>query len=1293
MALRIQNLSTKGTQDDLLEKLLLQYGKQSQPKVGVFNRILAPLTGVGSAIDAYYDAKFEDKNTGILNLLKNYGKNVLQGFGTLATGKSYENLEGMSELLDKTNPAWKYSGIGASPWGRMGVDVAAGLLTDPLTYASFGATALKPGVVDDVLRGVTGGGVSDDIIKAIASKGGTIDDATKAVLNTLGQETADQFYKGVLSQVGKDTAKKGALKFLGQTVTESPKAVKAAKWVVDPLSSSLGLMDKGAAKFAPKARNAMLEMFNPKKLAEESGVAGLADIMEQYNRQKGSVMKTAAGQLQEAGIINSYKNVPKEYRGELNELIEKSLISFEQGEEAQELLKRKDEIIPALEQFMGDYPTTTLEDIFPEERFAISRGRPDQMTFDDMLLKMKPGFGESTGMWNVDQFFDPDEYGYWDGKKLPIREYLKKAKGKEATKVLMSPDKYLEEASKASLVTDNVEGFIKNKSRDKETIEYLKKLLENKTRVDMPWLEYGSYEKVGFDSVTGQEGAHRALAAKALGMDEIPVMVEYSTKGIPSILGAEKGQYTFDSLKSLGLEDLAKKADIEQAPIDELMKTLSPTQQDIITKLLSEKGGYEGNFEKYIGNLTGKKGIQMSLPEDVPDSVRKFLEDYTEFQAGKTGQLQKLGLPVIDPREQGYLHRAPEAVKERFLDKYLRKELGREGVDKLMQDKRIIKELEKDGQVSIKTLRKVLGEDATGLFKKYDLGEFGQALSGGGATKDRIFKTFEQAKAAGLVYSDEPIEGIFKQTIRQDEQMLAAKAVSDMMELKRPNGAPLFLEKPQGVQNTPVTIPNFGQMYTDSKTAKIAEDYVAKFTKDEGLETIMTQFDKAQSYWKRWVTGEGPNVVGYHARNAIDDNIRMVLDGHNVARLPEHYSIADDLFKYEELAEKVGFEEANRVFDSSRVDQFYKRMGMDVENGAEKLWRDMIENGVYADVTQSTSQMGKGVDEILGELTGVSVGKRPDWYEKILTLDGKLPKREQASRIAHYLDTFEKTGSVSEGVEAVKRVLFNYNELTKAEQQVFKRIIPFYGFAKNNLLFYLETLKDNPEKLARFSNVIEGLQSGSQSLYGEEWEAMPDYMKEQFAVPFGKTPEGELKVFGGLRPSFEALSDFMPNQWGNLLGPAPTMGVEAMTGKDMFTGQELMEMTSGGRYRDYPQWMKDLLGYKEFETGKAGQEYTKRMVSPERRYIFEGLPGISNLFTSIGRTGAALNQEEPWDKIRDLTRSQFPAKIYKQNIEDALEMEERGKYDELYKLLQRKGIADVYKSFYIPKGLREELLK
>jgi len=271
------------------------------------------------------------------------------------------------------------------------------------------------------------------------------------------------------------------------------------------------------------------------------------------------------------------------------------------------------------------------------------------------VIKSFPGFGTKTGMSNIDRYLDPNAVGIWEGEKIPISEYLEKAKGRAVKRVVMSPDEYLAEAAKLS-GSDSVEKFIKF-ADDKNVGKYAE-MMRTGTKMDVPYLDYAA---------SGQEGRNRALAAKLLGYKEIPVIVEYSIKNPPeNILAkelkprAERFVETLDDVESF--KDAVKNSNLDEASKEYYLKFVANTMEENIKNLPHREAlglgsfgaGYvphvfnmeqakelpdEGLFKR---NLVDTKNRTFSTGVDVA-MFNKYSPYKLEFETGASGLVKQIG--------------------------------------------------------------------------------------------------------------------------------------------------------------------------------------------------------------------------------------------------------------------------------------------------------------------------------------------------------------------------------------------------------------------------------------------------------------------------------------------------------------------------------------------------------------------------------------------------------------------------------------------------------------------------
>jgi hypothetical protein len=1333
--------ATSGSQEALLRQLMEQYGAQATPKVSGLGRIMAPLTGIGSIIDAYYDARYQDKNASLGNVLKNYGGNLLQGVGTLLTGTNYEQdqkMQGASELLDKLSPGYKNSAIGGSAIGRMGVDILAGLVTDPTTYFGFGPTSLA----DDVIRGgLTKAGLGKKTVEKLMPQlaGGTLDDVARTlnamgkVGKTTGAQVADNLYVYVMQNVGKSTAKSGALKLFGKTISESPTIVKGAKAIISPLGAGMDAISAGSKKFTPSLRENLLSVFDPIQGAIEGGRGDDAVKMLRFNREVSSLDRATLAQLRDAGLLETRDKMTQEELKGIPDAIEEARETLYKSGEAKILIKRKKEILDALKEQLG-MEVKEIGEIFPEAQFGAKN-----------VFDLKGVEGRYHGTPNsIEQLLNPGEdvyttgniygQGFYTTDSVDIAKGYAKNRGgilgllKQGDQVAQEDGVIyrVKELGKTNLfnmerpltnkerkiVGDIVGGFTESEWPPKGAS--LRKVYDEIRDFDESADEIQNYferikqglQDAGYDGLRhtgGKITGNKAHKVNIYWNPKEQVQLTDLIKG--GKVSKVSGQLDLDDARFAALKDIDRTNMAAGNKMDVIYESLTQDQKELLDPLIQGVSGLDMEkkitnkrlsslFDRTVGNYITKKGKPIFLKEGLTKNQQKFVSQYFDFERGITKEMEKLKIPTIDPRDMGYIARPPKGYKEKALKSVLGKNKMGASYEKVMSDKRVIKELGENGFVKKDTLQKVLSESEWASFKRYDPGTIGELIEGGGAAKDRIFKTRKQAEAAGIVFGDNPMLDIYDQTVRQKEQILATNFAKDLVD----GGS--FSKSMEGMKTTPVKIPGVGSYYTDKYTAKMVEDYTSQYLSEDGMNKLLTGFDKIQGTWKKFVTGMGPNVIPYNARNLIDDNIRVIVGGGDITKLPGDYELAMDLFKYEDLINKVGKKQALKEFDQTRAANFLKSLGVDAKNPIDELWNRSIKNGVYSDVSKSVVEMDIGrpreVTNAVGrEGTPTKAERFKEGYEELATLKGKMQRREQATRMATYFNFWRKEGVESAGVDAVQRISFNYNELSKAEREVFKRVVPFYGFVKNNIRFYMDLMKDNPEKLSRYYNVYQGLQSGSQSKFGEDWEAMPDYVKDTLSIPFKKEGD-ELRYLSGINLGIEGLGDIPVDQPGlgraaGNLSPILNMLMELTTGKDLFRNEDIMEVNQGYNYENRSELLKKLMNYQKYPVElDGGKSYEKQTVSPVARYALENVPFVSTLNT-FGRRVANVTDKER--ALEGLTNMIFPGRINVGRVDDARSRIERKQEEDLYRLLQKKGIADVYKSFYIPEGLREQLLK
>ena len=141
--------------------------------------------------------------------------------------------------------------------------------------------------------------------------------------------------------------------------------------------------------------------------------------------------------------------------------------------------------------------------------------------------------------------------------------------------------------------------------------------------------------------------------------------------------------------------------------------------------------------------------------------------------------------------------------------------------------------------------------------------------------------------------------------------------------------------------------------------------------------------------------------------------------------------------------------------------------------------------------------------------------------------------------------------------KAISKVMFDPTMMTDAERNVLKKIIPFYTYTKNNLVFQLDNLGRNGSKYNKIAKSTKALRK---IVTDGNDEDMADYIKENFYIPIpGIGKNGEYTVLKSQLPFSDVveLTDNPTKYFVNKVGPIVKSPVEYATNTNSFTGREI----------------------------------------------------------------------------------------------------------------------------------------
>lgn len=296
---------------------------------------------------------------------------------------------------------------------------------------------------------------------------------------------------------------------------------------------------------------------------------------------------------------------------------------------------------------------------------------------------------------------------------------------------------------------------------------------------------------------------------------------------------------------------------------------------------------------------------------------------------------------------------------------------------------------------------------------------------------------------------------------------------------------------------------------------KLAQETYEKITNIESVNKFIKGFDKVQNVWK----AQALMAPSYHTRNIAGNLWNNFLA--NVS--PTDYASAGKLQKALTTGKATAKEQA-----------LYKEM--------KKL--GVVGSGQYGgDITQA----------IADEVGGTSINpfsQRFAGYKANRALGSSI---EDNAKIAHYMAKIRDGFTPKAAAESVKKYLFDYGDLTYTEQNLFKRVMPFYTWTRKNLPLQVTEFFNNPGKFSKVGVVKSQIESGVEQ---PNEKYMSEYMKGGAPIRTRKDEKGVTQYFlmGQWLPAASALQ-VLANPGDTVIGgatPIAKLPIETLLNKSSF---------------------------------------------------------------------------------------------------------------------------------------------
>jgi len=482
--------------------------------------------------------------------------------------------------------------------------------------------------------------------------------------------------------------------------------------------------------------------------------------------------------------------------------------------------------------------------------------------------------------------------------------------------------------------------------------------------------------------------------------------------------------------------------------------------------------------------------------------------------------------------------------------------------------------------------------------------------------------------------------------------------------------------------------------------AKIFDDTVGGLSKqDDAIKGFIGGYDKLQKYYKSYLTTLFPM---FHGRNAISNVFLNYMDiGYNAIN-PEKNFMAGQMIKYNRDLEKLralavgsGDEATKAMSEIANITNktmFTDRAGYDWTFG--ELESVMKKNNI---AFNKNIPNAADIETSNEALTNFFFATKKDKLKKQINpfdVDNFKPVQygrevgraiEEHSRSLNFITNLINTGDVSHAVSRTNQFLFDYSNLTKFEKEWMKRIFPFYTFTKNNLRLHYQTLTTAPGKIASEVKVIKSLGDvlGGETMTQEEVDLLPPWMRSSINIK-KQQEDGTYKVITGFGlPLEQPFQQFQPSAIVGSLSPLIKNPIEWTTGYNLFKGKMTSDVTDAKDFRDAPEFVKDFIGYTEWEgKTKEGENYTVRKATrPENMQLILQAP-----FSRFISTYSKISDKETDKDMKWLqTLTGINAQDFNEDELSQQRQEEQAKA--LEKILKDSGVLGEYKRVYKKKNV------
>jgi hypothetical protein len=447
-----------------------------------------------------------------------------------------------------------------------------------------------------------------------------------------------------------------------------------------------------------------------------------------------------------------------------------------------------------------------------------------------------------------------------------------------------------------------------------------------------------------------------------------------------------------------------------------------------------------------------------------------------------------------------------------------------------------------------------------------------------------------------------------------------------------------------GIKYVETAVPQLKGTLLPEQIVKHVDDTYKILTNEEATKKFLKLYDKVLGFWKGSVTGLFPS---FHTRNFVGGTFNNYIAG---VTNPARYLEADKIARGVEgaLTTKLGT----------------KYTYTEIRNMAEKA-------GVFGQ---------PGYLDVMREVEK-DINKGP--VQKLLdTPKHAMEFVENRLRMPLFIDRIIKGDSAKEAANQVIKFHFDYAPETLApfEQNVMKRLMPFYRWTRGNIPLQLEQMVKQPGKYAGLGKLVDNLQVDKEKAK-EEFPILPPYMREGLPIRLGEKGGFSQYLYGLGLPVEDVNRLWKGSPQRTLasavgeLSPILKYPIEVATGQNLFTGEPI-----DANNRVYP-FVNKVPGLREWlgVTEKKGKDGSVSYIADPYKLHF--------INTALGRfytTAGKLSDDKTSGAVKFLY-GVMGAKAKSVDIENEKYWRDRESQDNIEKALEDRGLLKQYQRAYVPK--------